>query len=290
MQLRKPETIGGDAVSPVTPVGVTGGSALRTFGRGAAAVALGIAGFLIIGLVWQAIALVSDPARLPAPTDVISIVGDRWSSVPSLEYVTFQEGGIGSALGYTTVNVLVGVGIGAVLGVPVGILLARWLMFRLVVEPALLFVGTMPLLIMLPFITLWFGTARIAQSGLVIVFSFLTVAFAVQSAARGVGERYAEWAACLGASQARILREVILPAVTPDLVGALRLALAAGWGLQVIAELLGSEFGVGRLIQVTSQVTATQDLMATLVCLAAVALIVDSVVAALGKATVRWTE
>jgi ABC-type nitrate/sulfonate/bicarbonate transport system permease component len=112
----------------------------------------------------------------------------------------------------------------------------------------------------------------------------------VQSSARAVGERYANWAACLGASQGRILREVILPAVGPDLIGALRLALAAGWGLQVIAELLGSELGVGRLLQVTSQVTATTDLIATLLCLAAAALLLDSLIAAIGKATVRWTE
>src|ERR1700741_783701 len=191
---------------PVAPDGAAGGSSARVVARGALGVALGIAGFLVVGAVWEAISLVSDPARLPSPIHVLEVIPDRWSSVPSLSYVTFQDGGIGAALGYTIVNVLIGVGIGAIAGIPIGILLARSHVFRSLAEPPLLFLGTVPLLILLPFITLWFGTARVAQSGLVIVFTFLTVAFAVQGAARTVGERYANWAACLGPSPVRILR------------------------------------------------------------------------------------
>ena len=53
---------------------------------------------------------------------------------------------------------------------------------------------------MLPFIVTWFGTARLAQTGLVIFFSFVTTA--LSSERRGnVAGSYEHSAAALGASR-----------------------------------------------------------------------------------------
>lgn len=265
-------------------------SSLNAAGRGLGRVLLAVAGIgLVIGL-WALLAAASSDLKVPVPGEVFQAVKDDWNNIPAVTYIAFQTGGIWGALKYTTVSVLVAVGVGAAIGIPLGVALARFRRFEKVMEPPLMVLGTMPLLIILPFITLWFGTARFAQSGLVLIFTVLTVTFAAQAAAQTVSGHYANFAACLGASPARTLWTVVLPAAMPEIIGAVRVALAAGWGWQCVAELLGAQNGVGRLIQVTAQIQATTDLFATLLCIAVVAVILDGLVTAGGGFLVRWKE
>jgi ABC-type nitrate/sulfonate/bicarbonate transport system permease component len=263
---------------------------IRAGARGLQSVGLGVAGLgLVLGL-WALVASVANPLKVPSPSQVFTAIGNDWSNIPALAYITFTKGGISDALKYTTLNVITAVGIGTLLGVPLGIFLGRVRTANLVLEPLLIALGTLPLLVLLPFITLWFGTARFAQSGLVIVFTLLTVTFATQSAAQTVSGHYANFAACLGASRARTLWTVVLPAAMPGVLAAVRVALAAGWGWECVAELLGAQHGIGRVIQVTAQTDATPDLFATLLCLAVVAVLADGIIATAGAIYLRWKE
>ncbi|MFT4036334.1 MAG: ABC transporter permease subunit, partial [Patulibacter sp.] len=240
---------------------------LHRAGGGLGNLALTVGGFAVVVGLWALVASASSAAKVAGPAEVFDAVQASWSNIPALTYVAFQTGGIGSALVYTTVGVVLAVLVGALVGLPLGIALSQLRLARLTVEPVLIVVGTVPLLVLLPFLTLWFGTSRIAQSALVAVFALLTVAFATRAAADAVPPHYLESATTQGASARTRLFAVTLPAAMPDAIGAVRLALAAGWGWQCVAELLGTGEGVGRVIQVTSRLQATADLFATLLCL-----------------------
>jgi ABC-type nitrate/sulfonate/bicarbonate transport system permease component len=261
---------------------------LRLLGRGVPTAALALGGLAVVGVVWQLTASASNPSQVPAPADVWHSLTADWRQIPALSYLEFQSGGIGAAVAFSTVHVLAGVAVGTAIGLPLGIALARVRPVRLLVAPPLSLLGTFPLLALFPFITLWFGTAGFAQSGLVILFAGLTVTFAAESAAVTVSDRYANYASSLGASRQRILCTVVLPAMGPTLIGAIRVALAAGWSWQAVAELLGAHHGVGRVIDVSSRLGAVSDIAATVLCLAVVAVVCDAVVAALGGMLVRW--
>lgn len=249
---------------------------------------LALCGLAVIGLIWQLTALASNPSQVPAPSDVWRSLIEDWHQIPALAYLEFQSGGIGAALTFSTAHVVTGVAVGTAVGLPVGITVARVRLARLLLAPPLSLLGTSPLLVLLPFITLWFGTAALAQSGLVMLFAFLTVAFAAESAAVTVTDTYANYAASLGASHRRILWTVVLPAAAPTIIGAVRIALAAGWSWEAVAELLGAHAGVGRIIDVTARLGAVSDLTATVLCLAAIALLCDAAVAGAGRALFRW--
>lgn len=263
---------------------------LRAAGRHLAAGGLGVLGIAMVFGFWWLVASLTSSGKFPGPAAVFEVIPDNMENIPAVTYVTFQPVGVADALQYTTVNVLVTVAIGTLVGLPLGILMARIRTARQLLEPPLLVLGTVPLLIILPFITLWFGTARFAQSGLVLIFTILTVSMAAQSAAETVSGHYANFAACLGASKSRELRTVVLPASIPNVLGAIRVALAAAWGWQCVAELLGAETGIGRIVGITSTILATTDLFATLLCLIVVAVICDAVVALVGGYITRWKE
>jgi ABC-type nitrate/sulfonate/bicarbonate transport system permease component len=261
---------------------------LRSAGRRLPAALFALCGLALVLLVWQLTASASNPSQVPAPTDVWRSLTQDWHQIPALSYLEFQSGGIEDAVAYSTVHVLVGVAVGTAVGLPLGIALARVRPVRLMVGPPLSLLGTLPLLALLPFITLWFGTAGFAQSGLVMLFACLTVAFAAESAAVTVSDHYANYASALGASGQRILWTVVLPAAAPTVIGAIRVALAAGWSWQAVAELLGAHHGVGRVIDVSARLGAVSDIAATVLCLAVVAVICDAVVARVGGVLVRW--
>lgn len=261
---------------------------LRPVARGALAAVLAVGGMAVVGLAWQLVASASNPSRVPSPADAWQSLTADWHQIPALSYLEFQSGGIAAAIAFSAMHVVAGVAIGTAVGVPMGVLLARVRLVRLLLAPPLSLLGTLPLLILLPFITLWFGTAGLAQSGLVIVFAFLAVTFATESAAVTVADRYANYASSLGASRQRVLWTVVLPAAAPTMIGAIRVALAAGWSWQTVAELLGAHHGVGRVIDVSARLGAVSDLAAAVLCLAVVAVLFDAVVVAVGGVVVRW--
>lgn len=261
---------------------------LHLFRRYAPTGLLALTGLTVVGAIWQLTALASNPSQVPAPGDVWrSLIAD-WHQIPALSYLEFQPGGIGGAVAFSTAHVVTAVAVGTALGVPVGITIARVRLARQLLVPALSLLGTSPLLVLLPFITLWFGTAAVAQSGLVMLFAFLTVTFAAESAALTVSDAYTNYASSLGASHRRILWTVVLPAAAPTITGAVRVALAAGWGWEAIAELLGGHAGVGRVIDVTARLGAVSDLTATVLCLAVIALLCDGAVAGAGRVLFHW--
>jgi ABC-type nitrate/sulfonate/bicarbonate transport system permease component len=255
---------------------MTGTARLRMFRRHALTPVTSLCGLAAVVALWQVTASASDPSQVPTPADVWTALIQDWHHIPALSYLEFQSGGIGAAVAFSTVHVVVGVAVGTALGLPVGVTIARARLARLLLVTPLSLLGTLPLLVMLPFITLWFGTAAFARSGLVMLFAFFTVAFATESATLTVSDSYANYAASLGASRRRILYTVILPAAAPTILGALRMSLAAGWSWEALAELLGAHDGVGRVIDVTARLGAVSDLAATVLGLAAVALLCDA--------------
>lgn len=259
-------------------------------GAAATKIGLGIAGVVLVVLIWAGIAALMDPLRMPGPKLVWETLRVDWGTVPALEFVAFQAGGIQDALVYTTVNVVVGVGIGAVTGYVAGAAFGRWRILGDLMQIPMLVLGTMPVLVLLPFLLQWFGTARIVQSGLVIAFAFVTVAGVVQQATRDIDGRYGDYATTLGARGGRIVWSVLLPASLPATIGAIRVAAAAGWSFAAVSELIGGQAGTGKLIQAMQGLSATPDIMATVLAVGVAAVILDAAIAAAGAWVVRWKE
>ena len=257
---------------------------------GAAAVrlALSAAGIGIVLAVWWLVALSTSEIRVPAPPTVWEAIERDFWSIPAIEALHLGSGGIVSNIIYTMNTVLLGVGIGTCVGFAVGLLIARVRLARQVLEPPLLLLGTVPVIIVLPFLVIWFGTARFAQAGLVIFYSTLLVIIVTQNAVVNVADRVENYAASLGSTGLHLMRHVIVPAVVPEVVGAVRVALAAGWGFATVAELLGAPQGAGRVIQAFTTTTATADILAVLVCLGVLAVGLDALVAAGGRWLGRW--
>lgn len=251
---------------------------------------LGVVGLGAVVAGWWFLSTQMQAVQLPAPDVVWRAMWANLWEMPALSYATFQSGGIADGLVYTTQNVFIGVGLGLAVGLTIGLVMGRVRIADALLEPVLVVLGTVPVLILLPFIVTWFGTARLAQTGLVIFFTFVMTAAVVRNSVGNVAGSYEQSATALGASRSTVLREVVLPAIVPEVLGAVRVCFAAGWGFEAIAEILGAQHGIGRIIQAMATQSATPELMASVLWLAVVAVLVDGALVLVGRWTVRWNE
>ena len=251
---------------------------------------LAMLGVGLMVAIWSLAAAATEPVRIPSPILVFEAISQNLFEIRALEFASFGSGGIIQNLTYTAVNVLMGVATGAVAGFAIGLLIGRVRVIRNLLEPPLLFVGTVPVLVLLPFLSLWFGTGRLATNGMVIFYTMVTVAVVTQQATTNVSNYYDNYAQSLGASSTRVLLQVVRPAVIPEVLGAIRVALAFGWGFQAIAEVLGGQIGAGRVIRVYAQYAATAEILSIVFSVGVLAVIVDAIVAGAGRWVVRWQE
>jgi ABC-type nitrate/sulfonate/bicarbonate transport system permease component len=101
---------------------------------------------------------------------------------------------------------------------------------------------------------------------------------------------YVRAALTLGASRAVIYRTVIVPSILPHLIGAIRVAAAVAWGLDVAAEFMGSSVGLGYLIILQQTYLRTAGIILLVAIYSVLAVILDAIIARVERRITGWTE
>lgn len=109
-------------------------------------------------------------------------------------------------------------------------------------------------------------------------------------AIRNVPTIYIRAALTLGAGRQTIYSTVIVPYITPHLIGAIRVAAAASWGLDVAAEFMGSQAGLGYLIILQQTYLRTAGIILLVAIYSIIAVLMDTLIAWAEKRITRWTE
>jgi len=251
--------------------------------------AIALAGLVLVLLLWK---LSADAAGkyFPAPLAVAGNILDNFAASRYLRSLGLPEGGYFPHVLYTTRNVLIGGAIGFALGVMSGFASWRWKVADQAIDPIISIFGTLPILVAAPFFLIWFGLVASAQIILVAFYTFMILHVFVLRAARNVDVKYLECARTLGANNVVIFRKVVLPAALPEIFGGVRVAFASAWGLACIAELLGAQFGVGRVIVSLAAVYDVVGMMALVVVLGLIAVGFDGLIVALRAYITRWSD
>ena len=272
------------SVPPATRLGIRG--SLR---RGIVAIdPLRFLGLVLFVLAWHALSLFFQPIILPPPLAVLTrLIADFWDA-PALSYYGVAEPNLYANLIYTAENVALAVFCGAAIGVVSGLVSARVSLFRAVVDPIMSTAGTVPILVAAPFLLIWFGVGRASAVGLVIFYVTVIMYLFAQKAASNLNPIYEEFARTLGAGPRRIIVDLLLPATVPEILGGLRIALAGAWGLEAVSELLGSQEGIGKVLEVLAGATDPEGIMATLLLLGFVAISVDAALAWIVARIASW--
>ena len=250
---------------------------------------LWIVGSILFLLFWWGLTRIAPSTTLPSPESVATRIAHDFFSANELAFYGLPDASLFNSIVYTGENVAIAMLIGATAGTLAGLVAARFHVMRAILEPIAMTAGTVPILVAAPFFLIWFGVGRASAVLLVTLYVAVILYVFAQRAADNLDPVYEDAARTLGADERRIVRDILLPGTVPQILGGIRIALAGCWGLEAIAELLGSQYGIGKIIQVLAGATDVQGIFAALVVLGLVAVLCD-MLAAVGIARIAaWS-
>ncbi|HEX5321092.1 MAG TPA: ABC transporter permease [Stellaceae bacterium] len=145
----------------------------------------------------------------------------------------------------TLYRMAVGFGIAAALGIVLGILIARSRAARWFFDPIVSVAFPMPKIAFLPVFMLWFGLYDASKITMIVFSAVFPVVTATVTSTTGVEKEMLWSARSLGASERRLLWEIVLPAALPQILTGLQVALPVSMIVAVVTEILMGGAGIG---------------------------------------------
>jgi|SRR5665213_2473456 len=137
---------------------------------------------------------------------------------------------------------------GALLGVPLGIVLGYNRKIGAFIEPTIELSRSVPGICWLPLALVWFGIGTGTSVFLIALGSFYSIFLSTLGGVRYVNPVLLRAGRSLGATESSLLYTVILPAAFPSILSGLRLGLSYSWIYMVLGEFTGVNYGLGALL------------------------------------------
>jgi NitT/TauT family transport system permease protein len=145
-------------------------------------------------------------------------------------------------------RVTVGFYLATLIAIPLGIFLGRCRPVYRIANPVIQFLRPISPLAWAPFAILWFGLGDQPAIFIIFLTSFFPLVIAAAEAAGSIHPMYFQVAANLQLTRWNSFRNIILPAVIPNIILVLRVTLGTAWIVVVAAEMIAVKSGLGFLI------------------------------------------
>jgi ABC-type nitrate/sulfonate/bicarbonate transport system permease component len=179
---------------------------------------------------------------------------------------TFREDWLFARVGTDLIpsleRVVIGYAIAVVIGVTVGVSLGLYPLARRASEPILDFFRAMPKPALLPIAIVALGVGDGSKVFLIAFGSVWPVLLASIDGVRGVDPNLLDMSRVYGLSKRRTIRDVILPAASPQIFVGARVGLAIALILMVLSELIASTNGLGFYVLLSQQSFAIPEMWA----------------------------
>lgn len=190
----------------------------------------------------------------------------------------------------TSVRVAWGFAAGATVGILAGALTGAVPLARRLLDPTIQALRAIPSIAWVPLFILWFGIFETSKIVLIAAGVFFPVYLGVASAVLSVDRRIVEVGRAFRLSRPALVRRVLLPAILPQTVTALRTGLGLGWMFVVAAEFMGASEGLGYLLVDGQQLGKADQIVAAILVFAALGKISDAGLAAASEPLLRWQD
>lgn len=160
----------------------------------------------------------------------------------------FASGTIYPHIWVSAQEFLLGFVAAVVVGIPVGLVMARVEAVNHTLSPFVYALYATPRMALFPLLIMWVGIGLWSKVGLVFLGALFPVLLNTFDGARNVDQGLIEVARSYGAKERDIFLKIVLIATIPFVVAGLRLSIGIGLIMMVVAEMLGSNSGLGFFI------------------------------------------
>ena len=226
---------------------------------------------LAIGL-WQALVWATDLPRfiLPGPFLVIQTIWNSRALLAEHAVITIAE-------------VLIGLGLGAILGGLSAIGLAISPVARALVRPMLVFSQAIPVFALAPILTLWLGYGLWSKIAMALIIIYFPVTSSFFDALMRTNHDWLSLGRVMGGSKWRVMWHIRIPAALPGFASGLRLAAVYAPIGAIIGEWVGASKGLGYLMLLANGRAKTDLMFAALIVLAVFTLLLHAAVSRLAQ-------
>lgn len=207
------------------------------------------------------------PVLVPSP---LSVGQYLWASL--------LDGTLLNAGAVTMTRLGIGYIIGLLLGIPLGLITARFQFAQDTLGVLALGLQTLPSVCWVPLALLWFGQTETAMLFIVVMGTLWAVLLATDHGIRQIPPIYRRAATTMGSSGFHLLWRVLLPASLPHIVSGTKQGWAFAWRSLMAAEIyvtIVSGFGLGHLLHYGRELQAMDQVAAIMLVILVVGFVAD---------------
>jgi len=234
---------------------------------------------VVLVVLWQ---IISDAGHLSlymsSPTSVLSKL-TTW----------FNNGTLGTAVGVTLEESVIGYVIGSAVGAVVGFVLGRIEFVGKLLDPIVLALYAVPKIALAPLFVLWLGigiTTKISVAALLVYF---LVFYNTYAGTKQIDERLCDQARLMGANNWEVMSKLVIPQAASWCFVGLRIALPYSLTGAVVGEFISSTEGIGYEINNATATFDTAGVFAGVVLLTVIALVLNMILDVVEKRMSRWS-
>jgi len=243
--------------------------------------ALGLLLPVVFALGWELVVYLgySSGRLVPPPSRIFATIVELAKSGELSRHIlaTLSRVGAGFALG-----VVAGTVLGAISG--------YWGLARRLLDPTVQALRAIPSIAWVPLFILWLGIFETSKVALIAVGVFFPVYLGVMGAIASVDRKIVEVGRTFRLSGFAMIRRILLPAVLPAYVVALRVGLGLGWMFVVAAEFMGASEGLGYLLIDGQQLGKPAQILAAIVIFAILGKTTDWLIELASAPLLRWQD
>jgi sulfonate transport system permease protein len=238
-----------------------------------------LAGPVLVLIGWQLVCAegLFTSVEVASPIAVLDAARELWSS-------GVLQANMLTSLQRVAEGLVFGVAAGVLLAVLCGLFWVGEDLFDPVIQAA----RAVPILGLVPLVIIWFGVGEFPKVFLIALGCLFPVYINTYAAIRGVDSKLVEAGQTFGLGRLGLVRRVILPGALPGFLVGLRFALVGSWLVDVVAEEINAQSGLGYLINQAQTTNRTDIMFLCLAIYAILGLVTDVIVRLLERYLLVW--
>ena len=185
-------------------------------------------------------------------------------------------------------RLLLGFGLGALLGVSVGLAVGFFSLAEAVGTPLIAATFPIPKIALLPLLILWLGIGEASKVAVITLGVFFPMAINTYTGVRNADPLLIRAAVSFGAGRFSLIRKVMLPSALPMIFAGLKLGAGTALLLLVAAEMIAANAGIGFLVLHAQNLMETTKLMVGIVLLSFLGIVSHWLLVRLERLAIPW--
>lgn len=232
----------------------------------------------IVAIWWYAV-IATESLIFPTPLQVVT---------GTMELV--EDGSLWEHIGASLMRVGMGFALATVVAIPMGLWMGRVEGAFRTLNPVFQILRPISPIAWIPVAILWFGVGNASPVFLIFIAAVFPMIVQTAAGVHTIEKRYLRAAENFGVSRAKLFRQVIVPAVLPEIIVGMRISLGVAWLVVVAAEMIALRSGLGYLIIDSRNAGNRYDLViAGMIIIGLIGLALDGIMRLFEKLkVVRW--